>query len=343
MRPTFRYIILLAIVLLAVSFSLPRLFRGPYPHPPGPTLDKAVSKLYQHEIEQQHPVLVLLGDSLLTKDVDAPTLQTRLRLPTYKLDIPGSSSALWYLVEKSNIVPANPAPRYLLILFRDTILTAPAFRTTGPYFGLIDKFASPNDTLLLERAYLSQIGPVQAALESYFPPFTYRSELRESIDSGLRHIAPRLTGCDSACADDAMQKTLGDIQPDIFAASIIQAEQALYTPEQLDFPAQVDRSFLPEIIRLAQEHGIQLILVRAPVNVFSNPADVPPGLGTYVAGLGSYLAEKHVPMFDLSQVEGIGPSQFTDPHHMTLEGKAIFTEALARALEEYINSTASSN
>lgn len=335
MRPTLRFAVLFAILLVSTSIFLPIYFRGPYPHPVGPTFDKAVSKLYLREINSQRPAIVLLGDSLLTKDVDAAKLQTFLGLSTYKLDIPGSSSALWYLVTKSNLIEAKPAPRYLIVLFRDTILTAPTFRTTGPYFGLIDKFAAPDESLLLQRAYLEDLNPIQPAFEMFLPLYTYRGQERASIDSALRHTLPARFDCDHPCADDAMQSALGDIAPQIYAASILQAEQALYTPEELNFSRQVERSFLPETIRLAKSRGIQPIFVRAPTNIFPNAASQPKGLEKYIADLYDYLAAQNIPMFDLSHVEGIGPAQFVDPHHMTLEGKAIFTQALAEALKSY--------
>ena len=336
MRLTVRFAVLLTITIFLTLFGFPAYFHGRYPHSAGPGFDKGVSRLYQREIEQAQPAIVLLGDSILTKGVDVMAFQEQLGLPTYKLDIPGSSSALWYLVIKSNIVEAEPAPRGLVIVFRDTLLTAPTFRTTGPYFGLIDKFANPDDSLLMKRAYLAQLSPMQRTLEMFFPLYTYRADVRDAMDGGLRHALPGLFGCDAACANDSMISALGDVQPAIFAASILQAEQILYTPGQLDFPAQIDKSFLPEIIRLAQKRGIQLVFVRAPTNIFPDPADEPAGLKQYMADLNAYLAEQNIPMFDLSRINGIGPAQFSDPHHMTLEGKAIFTSVLAETLKSYI-------
>lgn len=337
MRPTLRFIGLLAVLLLASSFLLPVIFNGPWPHPPGPTFDRDVNRLYVREMKEQGAVIVLLGDSQLTKGVEKAPFQAQVGLPTYKLDIPGSSSALWYLVLKSNILQADPAPRVLVIFFRDTLLTAPTFRTTGPYFGLVDKFAGPNEALLLERAYLPQQTPAGAALERWFPLYTYRAEMRESIDAGLRHLLPARLGCDRECADDAVTGVFGDIQPELLTRSIRQAEAALYEPEQLDFAAQVDDSFLPEIIRLVRRGGLQLIFVRVPTLIFPDPAAQPEGLDRYMQDLTTYLTAQSIPLVDLSQVEGIGPEQFTDPHHLTLEGKEIFTRALTAALKGIIN------
>ena len=336
MRLTLRYFALLTALLLLVPFALPVIFHGDYPHAAGPTFDKFATKQYLREGEQIQPEIILLGDSILTKDVDLGIFQERIGKTAYKLDIPGSSSAVWYLVLKSNLVEVEPAPQVLVILFRDTILTAPTFRTTGPYFDLIDKFASPNDALVLQRAYLAQLTPMQAALEMYFPPYTYRGDLRDKLDAGLRHVLPRQIGCDRECADDAMTNVLGDMRAEAFAASLRQAEASLYTPQQLNFAAQVDQSYLPEIIRLAQKRGIQLIFVRAPTYIFPNPSDEPPALKQYLLDMTAYLAARDIPLIDLSQVQGIGPAQFVDPHHMSLEGKAIFTPVFAEAVKKVL-------
>lgn len=336
MRLTLRTCAFLGVLLLSVSLFLPALYHGDYPHAAGPAFDKNASRQYLREFERTRPEVVLLGDSMLTKGVDFATFQERTGRPTYKVDIPGSSSVLWYIVVKSDVVEADPVPRTLVILFRDGILTAPTFRTTGPYFDLIDKFASPDDTLALQRAYLVQLTPLQAALERYFPPYTYRGDLLAKLDGGLRHVAPRWIGCDRGCADYAMSLVLGDMRPEVVNASIRGAEAVLYTPEQLDFQAQVDASFLPEIIRLTQKRGIQLIFVRAPTLLFEDPADEPPALKQYLADLESYLAMRGIPLIDLSHPQGIGPAQFSDPHHLTPEGKAIFTPIFSDAVGEYL-------
>lgn len=336
MRLTLRYLALLGTLLILASFFLPAFFNGSYPHSAGPTFDRNATRQYLREFEKVRPEVILLGDSILTKGVDIGTFQALSGKSAYKLDIPGSSSALWYLLVNSNIVEAEPAPQALVILFRDTILTAPTFRTTGPYFTLIDKFASPDDTLVLQRSYLVQLTPMQAALEMYFPPYSYRGDLRDKLDAGLRHVLPRQIGCDRECADDAMTNVLGDMRAEVVASSIRSAESAIYTPAYLDFNAQVNQSYLPEIIRLAQKRGIQLIFVRAPTYIFPDPSDEPPALKQYLADMQAYLAARDIPLIDLSQVQGIGPEQFIDPHHMSPEGKAIFTPVFAEAVKQVL-------
>ena len=333
---TVRSAVFTALLFAAISFVFPRYFNGPYPHPPGPIFDKEANRFYLHEIERVQPEVILLGDSILTKDVDLAGFQDQTGLHTYKLDLPGSSSALWYLILAYDIVPAQPAPRTVVLLFRDTILTAPTFRTTGPYFGLIDKYAPPRNTLLIERAFLSTLTPPQLVLERYFPLYTYRGEVRESIDSGLRYGVPAALDCDRECVDPLVTHLLNDIPEESKSEAIVQAEQPLYSDQELDFYAQVERSFLPEMIRLAQQDGIQLVLVRAPTRVFRSQEAEPAGLDTYLAGLRAYLAQHGIAYLDLAWPEAIGLDNFTDPHHMDTEGKALFTKIFVAELAPYL-------
>jgi hypothetical protein len=333
MRLTLRTALILAAVLLLSSLTFPVYYNGPYPHPPGPTFDRGINRSYMHAIDDRRPDLILLGDSVLTKGVDEAALQELTGLPVYRLDVPGSSSALWYLILKHNLVPAQHQPRYLVVLFRDTILTAPTFRVNRPYFGLIDKFADSKDALLIERAYVSQLSPAQIALERYIPLYTYRAEVRESIDAGLYRILPGLIGCDAACVEDRTAEALGDVPAERMAAAILQAEQPLYLPRELDFAGRVERSFLPELIELTRQRGMRLILVRAPTRIFPGPEAEPEALKQYLRHLAAYLAAENVLLLDLAWMDEIQDSHFVDPHHMTVEGKALFTRLLAAALQ----------
>jgi hypothetical protein len=75
------------------------------------------------------------------------------------------------------------------------------------------------------------------------------------------------------------------------------------------------------------------VFVRAPTNLFPNPAAEPHGLETYVQNLQTYLSERGISLFDLAHMPQIGPEHFSDPHHMTPEGKSIFTQVLAETLQ----------
>lgn len=337
MRLTLRFAVSFFVLLLLASLAVQFAFQGPYPDSPGPHLTPRIAREYLQEIKSQRPQIVLLGDSMLTKDVDADLFQEQTGLATYKLDVPGSASALWYLLLEHNILPAGEPPQTVVILFRDALLTAPSFRADGPYFGMLDKYSSPEDTLFLQLAYVQRMSLAERALDMFLPVYSYRVELLDALGAFQRHTLPSLLGCDVPCSDAAFESVLrSDIPPEVLSGMILSAEQELYSSSALDFDERVAHSFLPEIIALARERGVRLIFVRAPTNLFPNPAAEPDALDAYMRDLRAYLDERGLPLLDLAHVPPIRPEHFSDPHHMTPEGKAIFTQVLAEALQPLI-------
>ncbi|MEW6029466.1 MAG: hypothetical protein AB1564_06375 [Chloroflexota bacterium] len=333
MRLTVRFAVSFFALLLLASLAVRFAFQGPYPDAPGPHLTPRIAREYLQEIKSRRPQILLLGDSMLTKDVDADLFQAQVGLATYKLDVPGSASALWYLLLEHNILPADEPPQTVVILFRDGLLTAPSFRADGPYFGMLDKYSSAEDTLFLQLAYVQRMSLPERALDMFLPPYSYRVELLDALGAFQRHVPPSLLGCDTPCADAAFDSVLrSDIPPEVLSSMILDAEQELYSSSALDFDKQVAHSFLPEIIGLAEERGIRLIFVRAPTNLFPNPAAEPNGLETYIRDLQTYLIERGILFLDIAHTPHIRPEHFSDPHHMTPEGKAIFTQVLAVVL-----------
>jgi lysophospholipase L1-like esterase len=104
----------------------------------------------------------------------------------------------------------------------------------------------------------------------------------------------------------------------------------------MDFNAQVDKSFLPEIIRLAQENKIQLIFVHARTLTYPTPDSQPAELATYKRDLAAYLAAHNVPLLDFSFDERFPSSLFNDPLHMNDEGQALFSQILGEAFLKLI-------
>jgi hypothetical protein len=111
-----------------------------------------------------------------------------------------------------------------------------------------------------------------------------------------------------------------------------------------DFPAQLERSFLPEIVRIAREAGIKLVLVRLPTRTTAenDPQSLPawhrdwmPG---YEADLFAWLAEQGVGSLDFEGDPRIPVDWFARGDHLGEEpGQAEFTKILAAALEPYLD------
>jgi hypothetical protein len=276
--------------------------------------------------------MVMLGDSTLLDGVDPHRLSELTGIKVSSFDAPGSASAFWYLVLKNNIVEAEHKPKYVLILFRDTILTAPGYRVHGSYFVQLDEFARRNEPILLERAYLNLMNPLEKFAEGYFPLYAARVQIRRETDAMIRYSLTSWLGCDRECNDNSMYEvfTSADLEPGQLQNAIAAAEGYLYADRQLDFERQIDHSFLPEMIRLTKENDIQLILVRLKT-LITHEQDTR-AIERYVGDLSRYLAGQDVVLLDFGGDPRLINEYYADALHLTRQGEALFTEMLAERL-----------
>ena len=127
MRFLLKFGLLLTLILVIASMNLSYNQETVFPRDAGPTLDNKVRTNYLKYIDENQPQLVLLGDSTLGASLDADALAQQTGKSVYSISIPGSASALWYLILKSNVANAIHKPEYVVIVFRNTILTAPGY------------------------------------------------------------------------------------------------------------------------------------------------------------------------------------------------------------------------
>ncbi len=345
MRLFIRYFITMTILLGMVSVAIPAWFHMPYPKPPGPRFDPSFRLLYQREINQQQPRLVLTGDSGLVYGVDSWQLQQETGVGIYNLGFKGSASATWYLVAKNAAAPSTPRPMALVIFFRDTILTTPEYRVDAVSFTQIDtltgidRLAGGDESVLIERAYVNRMNILEKWADQYFPPFSGRLVVRQTFNERARTFLPQtLAGCDVDCADAALSPVFfrRGFENQLLKRAVSSAEDYLYSPDKLDFEAQLPLSFLPEIVRLCRENDIQLILVRMKTLRYPNQATEPRTLSEYISDLRAYLDQNDVVLLDFSHDERLTPEHFLDAVHMNAQGRAVFTPMLADALQPYL-------
>jgi hypothetical protein len=330
----FRFLFSLSVLLVVTSIIIPLFYGVTYPKPIGPILNSSVKKRYQDAIVKDNANLVLIGDSVLELSVDPEQLSKLTGENTVNIAIPGSASAIWYLIMKNNVAISSHKPQYVIIVFRDTILTVPEYRVNGKYFSLLSDFASSKDKLLIQKAFIQQMSLPEQWADQYLPIYGSRLQLRETLDYSIRYTLSSLVGCNQKCNDDANIAVFKDnnLESNLLVEAIATAESYLYTPAQLDFAAQLDNSFLPEIVSLAKENNIQLVLVRTkhlddPTAVSESAA-----LKGYIEDLKSFADKNNVIVLDFAHDDRLTSDLFMDTHHLTPAGAVIFTNMLAEAL-----------
>lgn len=330
-----RFILLLSLALLAVSFILVTRRRVPFPGTPGPDFTPGLQTIHQEAISALKPDLVLLGDSIAEENLDMTMISDQTGLQTYRMTFGGTASALWYLAIKNNIVTASHHPKYLVILFRDSEMTAPGYRVQGKLFVALDELATPEDTIVIERAYLRTMNPLEALAETYFPPYGFRSSFRNTMDAHTYALPYVTMRCGKRCVDGAMLKVFNfrnNAAPDQVGGSLDQEEHLLYSPSALDFDSQVDDSFLPDILRLCRENDIQLILVRAKSARFESPAAEPHGLAEYLSQFKIYVEANGARYLDISADTRVSLDEFIDSYHVKPAAQARYTQLFIDAL-----------
>ena len=337
-RTFLRYILLLATMIAITWVAIPRWLHLDFPSHPGPEFDRRARKSYATRLVDEQSDIAMLGDSTLMDGVDPDLLTELTGKKVSSFHIPGSSSALWYVIIKNNIVVAEHRPQAVVVIFRDTMLTAPGYRVHGGYFVKLDEFATTQEPVLLERAYLNEMSQLEIWSEGYFPLYSARDDIRKIIDSRIRYSLAGWLDCDIKCTDDSMYAvfTSADLEPGQLRNAVAAAEQYLYTPAQLDFKRQVDKSFLPEMIRLTKERGIQLIVVRIKNQMAGTGNSETPAIRRYIADLSDYLDEQGVTFLDYGRDPRLGNEYFKDVLHLNPEGEIVFTEILAEQLNEVL-------
>jgi hypothetical protein len=183
------YVLILFALVLVISLTLPGYFNFPYPQVLGPQFDPMLKRDKTGYISDNRPDMVMIGDSVLFLDVDEALLSQQLGLKAYSIALPGSGSAAWYLLLKNSILKSAHTPKYVVIFFRDTLLTVPDYRTRGRYFGLLDDYARGREPLVTQLAFVNRMDPLEKLAEQYLPSYSARWQIREVVDRKVRYSA----------------------------------------------------------------------------------------------------------------------------------------------------------
>lgn len=336
MRSFIRYFLLLLSILIGLTIYLPHRYSLSFPAQPGPKFNDEIRSRQTLLMNENRVRVVLIGDSALESSVDAEILSTSLGIPSQAISIPGSTSPFWYLVIKNLVLEAEKMPDTIIIFFRDTILTVPNYHADGGYVHEIDEFATSNEAVLLERAYLNFMNPLEKLALTYLPMYGSREQLTKTADYYARNMLPSLfMVCKRDCLDraDAVVFHVDNLQKEWRTAALVGAQNILFTRQAMDFKANIDASFLPVIIQMVHENGMYLILVHERTFFFPSLLAEPEALQKYKADLAVYLEENDVTLLDFSYDVRLPAELYIDPIHMNRTGQMIFTEILAEALK----------
>jgi hypothetical protein len=328
------YIATLAVLLLTTARWVPAHYDVDYPREGFLRHDPVVDPALRDRLASVRPDVVLLGNSMLGEGVDAEALAALLDRPVVKFGLNGAASAVWYLAIKNVVCAADPPPRHLVLFFRDPFLTWPDYRVDGRYAQRIESLTGEGEELLDRLAYgVNLPWPArQAALR--VPVFGERDSLRNGLETWARAELPaRLLGWNAAAVDTALGSAFADsnLDAELLNAAQLAAEAVAPDADQWDFATVRRRSFLPEIVALCRDRGVDLTLVRILRRRDVEGTAPSAAERTYRAGLDRWLSSRGVAVLDYGNLP-LTIDHFGHGDHLNEAGRAAFTPTLARDL-----------
>lgn len=275
-------------------------------------------------VRAAQPNFVVIGDSMAGIRIDPRQLSRLTNTGVVGLYQQGSPVAYWYLALK-NLVAENGLRniRGAILFFRDDQLTTQV--EVAP--GSLDRVARDREPELDRILAAKKLGPLSAVHRAARAAYQYdrtRLWLEPLI---TRWPAEVVAEADAAVFLDALNNG-------VFALDRLRkfeaSDLAVSSNDALDFPANVEGSLLPEIMRLAAAHHIKLAFIR----VQRRPgADAPPpqsaALKKYVDDLGDYLVAHGAYYHDDWGDPEEPLSLYADGDHLTAAGRVRYTELFA--------------
>ena len=276
-------------------------------------------------VRAAQPNFAVIGDSMAGIRIDPRQLSRLTNTGVVGLYQQGSPVAYWYLALK-NLVADNGLKniRGAILFFRDDQLTTQV--QVAP--GSLDRVArdrEPELDRILAADKLGTFSGVHRAARAAYQYDRTRLWLEPLI---TRWPAEVVEGSRSAEFLDALNNRVFALdQLRNFEASDLAASNE----DALDFHANVDRSLLPEMLRVAAAHDLQLAFIR--VQRRPGPDGPPPqseALKKYGADLQAYLVAHGAYYHDDWGDPEEPLSLYADGDHLTAAGRVRYTELFAQ-------------
>lgn len=287
------------------------------------------------ELSSYQPDVLLLGNSMLGRGVNHKIVESVINRKVSKMGVGGTSSVWWYLVTKNIVVPHPNKPKVMVLFFRDHFLTHPSYMLNSAFRLLNEHFYDGEEPLVEQLSYNKA-----SQLYRTIPIYEKKNLLQNQVTGSLKQLVSHLGNV----SQYKLQKTLnGTFDEDQMIEELITAQQlkaAESKMEQLfDFESQVNRSYLPHIIRLTKENDIQLILVRTKRRRDVLGEVQPEKLINYMSELNDYLQKQGVPLMDYTNNETITIDWYAEADHLSQSGmnefsKKLFANDLKKVLME---------
>ncbi len=334
MRSIIRYVVTTLLAFFVLGSFLPRWQSQSYPRTLGPQFSSHIRLGLQKPINTQQPQDILLGNSVIVNGLDPDLFQSITGRKTLHFSFNGAASAYYYLILKNIIATAQSSPKYVLLFFIDNWLTRPELMVSGgPFLQIMDEVAGDDEEVLLRKAYLNQLDPYMAYLDSNIMFFGERQTLKGKIDARLKYpLSDWFLDCGKTCLDTALDTAFyyENMLPVPDPAERFRDE---WSGREWDFHGRLADSFLPDILEVARQNDLRLVFVREKNSRFMTQEEETADMRRYFQDLAAYLHQQGIPLLDFAHDPALGVELFHDQMHFNPEARPVFTRLVA---EKYL-------
>ena len=283
-------------------------------------------------LREAQPEFLIIGDSMAGIRVDPRHLSLVTGRSVAGLFQQGAPVAFWYLQLK-NLVIGNGLQkvRGVVFFFRDDQLTTQV-DVNGPVLDRVARDSEPELDRVLAAHRLGVFSDVHRTARTVYQFDLTRVWLEPRLIRAPSAFALRAT------ADKALtsQELLNAINNEMFALDKLRKFEAADLPqaqeEFLDFDVQVNRSLLPELMRLAESAHIRLAFVRVQRRPAPNgPPEQSAALARYIEDLRAYVTARGASFHDDRGDPDQPLSVYADGDHLRSDQRIPYTERFARS------------
>ncbi len=275
----------------------------------------------------------IVGNSMAGYAFDESLYSRLSGKPTAILWKKGTASAWYYLLLKNLILPNKP-PETVVVIFRDNILTRPELRVWGTYKGYLDALAGPDTSLLDELAYLNHKNTAYY-LSNYFPFFADRRIWRDLPKFKIQALISKHLlgiGTDELGASFYQVFTENGIRfPNVGDKTYYNS--TILNADRLRFEENLSASFLPHIVELCRQNGINLVAVRIQRLVDQQKLRDTDLVDQYIRQFSRYAKREGFYFIDFTGKPWLKREHYSTNDHLTAVGKKQFTQVLYREIK----------
>lgn len=286
-------------------------------------------------IEREKPAFILLGNSTLRQGIIGKKFNEITKVPTQRIYFGGSGSAWWYVTIKNVISKAKHKPKKLAIFFWDNLLTNTQHGVKGKYQQVFDMTSLPNEPLTDRLTFLNGMSEEAFFMAKRWSLYQKKEELNTKFVSLVKEKVGKWFNINPNFVDTAIANVFQDslMNKELYGKKLA---SELLNNQQLTFESQLKVSYLPEIVRITKEAGIELMFVRVKMKRNTNFNVETKQFQQYILDLKEYSAKNDIEYLSFSYDDRIKEEHFSDNYHLNGSGQQIFTVIFAEKIMKFV-------